>query len=114
MTTMLETLNETLAAYTSETRAVDEKGMCRFLTNDGRMCALGRCMREPRKFAVMEDFDFNLRPEYRGYPIGFWAALRTLHDTACFWNDKGLLADGVYHIETHPVLSPVKHGRKLP
>jgi len=37
MKTMLETLNDTIGAYTSETRATDENGSCMFLTSEIRV-----------------------------------------------------------------------------
>jgi len=98
MKTMLDILNETIAAYTSETRAVDERGFCRLLTRGGRMCARGRCMIDPGEF-YGGDFDQSLKPEYRGHPSAFWAYLQGLHDRACFWDEEGLSDDGAYHIE---------------
>jgi len=105
MTTMLETLDETVEAYTSETRAAYEQGGCSYLTDDGRMCAIGRCMLSPGDFMLFqsvrdiadsldEGIDSVLKPEYRGYPLAFWEALQDLHDTKSNWDERGLTALG--------------------
>lgn len=114
MKTMLEILNETIGAYTSKTRAINASGCCVFLTHDGKMCAIGRCLITPGGLNVVEDLESILKPEYRGYPPAFWAALQVLHDHARFWNDEGLSDTGVNHIAMQPILSAVKHGRALP
>ena len=104
MTTMLETLNETVAAYTSKTRAV-EIGGCRYFTN-GRCCAIGRCMIDPEKYKdyagdaeSFQDLDSLLKPEYRGFPIDFWLALQYLHDIPMNWNNEGLSENGKTTVE---------------
>lgn len=113
MKTMLETLNETTSFYTSKNRGVDESGFCRFVTDDGKMCAVGRCMKIPEcaHLSMIED---QLKPEYRGYPLKFWTALRVLHDCPRFWDDGGLSDEGVNHIAIHPVLGVVASGEELP
>lgn len=101
MTTMLQTLNETVAAYTSKTRAVNpENESCRYFI-DGKCCAVGRCMIDPKKY---KDFSGNvtrfhaldllLKPEYRGFPIYFWIELQVLHDSKFNWDEEGLTEEG--------------------
>lgn len=107
MTTMLETLRETSEAYTSETRAIASVGSvnCQYLTDDGRMCAIGRCMLHPEDFTDTEsirdiyeraddDADEIMKPEYRGYPLEFWDELQDLHDTSANWDHWGLSPAG--------------------
>lgn len=101
MTTMLETLNETAAAYTRNTRAVDpENGGCRYFMN-GRCCAVGRCMLNPEQHENylggvnrFSDLDALLKSEYRGFPIDFWRDLQDLHDWEDNWDENGLTETG--------------------
>lgn len=79
-----------------------------------RKCAVGRCLKHPKKFQKMVDEKFdglvsfdilvreNLTPEfkeeYQGIPDGFWSDLQDLHDQNLFWNThpsgKGLSFTG--------------------
>jgi len=102
MKTMLEILDEPAAAYTSETRALDDEGACQYFAN-GRMCAVGRCMTDPKSFFdagdvddLAENHDFNevLKPEYRGFTIEFWSVLQWLHDKSANWDSLGLSPHG--------------------
>ncbi len=103
MTTMLETLNETAAAYTSKTRAVDPRntGPRYFVITSGRCCAIGRCMTNPEKHknftggvARFGHLDLMLKPAYRGFSIDFWLDIQDLHDWEDNWNEKGLTRSG--------------------
>ncbi len=96
---MLETLNETVAAYTSETRAIDHSGSCWYF-NAGRCCAIGRCLEDPKRFASVDDkvnyldatwgLDLILKPAYRGFTLSFWRDLQWLHDNGEHWDENGL------------------------
>lgn len=84
MTTMLQTLDETVGAYTSETRAITGydpiNAICHYFI-DGKCCAIGRCLEDPEKFQnanmsvlfldAAYDLELILKPEYRGFPIDF-------------------------------------------
>ncbi len=114
MKTMQETLDETIAAYTSETRAVNESideegdsvGICDYLTDDGRMCAVGRCMIDPSLYSGDDNctvirinyreggLDSVLKQEYRGFPLEFWRELQKLHDVRHNWDPEGLSPAG--------------------
>ncbi len=106
---MLETLDETVAAYTSKTRAVDaENEGCRyFAITSGRCCAVGRCMEDPEKY---KDFlgsanrfyalDLLLKPEYRGHPTDFWLDVQDLHDWEDNWDEDGLTEAGKQRVVT--------------
>ena len=106
MKTMLETLNEIIAAYTSDTRAVDSHGKCHYLTKTGLMCAVGRCMIDPGEtppdpnsvyvLAHKGLLEGLLKSEYRGFPISFWVALQCLHDLRVNWTSDGLSKRGVW------------------
>jgi hypothetical protein len=83
--------------------------MCVYETEDGKQCAVGRCMTQSglafgkhlvdcgKPTAVSSihersDFgiDIYLKPEYQGLRIEFWEALQHLHDGLCYWDEKGL------------------------
>lgn len=104
---MLEVLDETIAAYTSETRAINGNGDCYYYTREGRMCAIGRCLEDPKQFegvmcavSNIEDYSKGIdfldlfKPEYRGLPVSFWQELQDLHDVEGNWNKEGLSAAG--------------------
>jgi len=103
MTTMLETLNETGTSYTSKTRSIDQYGGCRYFTN-GKCCAIGRCLEEPRRFSHVSGtvitlnarytLEKILKPGYRGYPLSFWRDLQWLHDDKDRWDENGLSEAG--------------------
>lgn len=105
-----EVLLETIHTYTSNNRGYDEdKGMCVYETEDGKQCAVGRCMTQngiafgkhladsgkPSAVASVHErshsgIDTYLKPEYQGLRIEFWEALQTLHDSSHNWDEKGL------------------------
>ena len=106
--TMIQIIDETAGAFTSETRAKFEEG-CMYQTSDGRCCAVGRCMEDPlsveRKLISGEDssatavdelfgLDSLLKPEYRGHSVEFWERLQGVHDNELFWDENGLTERG--------------------
>lgn len=107
MKTENEIIKETVEYYWADPgrRATSSRG-CEYLTADGRMCAVGRCMTEETRLrtpgAIVNVVDLSdyfssslddmLQPEYRGHPVHFWALLQNLHDGAC-WVSKNHLLD---------------------
>lgn len=107
---MLEILDETVAYYGSDPVNKRGQGMsgCKYLTLDGKMCAVGRCCAAPSeawfggcenirgtdvsKFLNLEDL---LKPEYKGHNIQFWCDLQSLHDTKAYFTDTGFSAKGL-------------------
>lgn len=114
--TKLEIIDETVAAYrTNKDRARQYslgsgRTVCKYITDDGKKCAVGRCMAKPldveggvRMLAYMyyqksgvscKHLDDLLKPEYRGHELGFWVYLQSLHDTEGYhdengWTDRG-------------------------
>lgn len=113
-----EIIRETVEYYKDASkRGYDEvEEVCKYLTEGGNMCAVGRClipgsmMEVKRPFiplkvvemancqaSVMniENLEEILKPEYRGHSIKFWIRLQNLHDSYEFYtdgtmNEKGL------------------------
>jgi hypothetical protein len=112
MKTRKEIIDETVAEYTLDTRALDERGRCVYLTSGGRMCAVGRCCKEPKttwvgsaKF-IQEPNDWNviqlsdiLKPEYLGHSGDFWRAVQLLHDRSANWTETGLSLLGMEYVK---------------
>lgn len=124
-----EVLLETIHAYTSNNRGYDEdKAMCVYETEDGKQCAVGRCMTQngiafgkhlvdsgkPSTVASVHErsrsgIDTHLKPEYQGLRIEFWKSLQHLHDTSWYWDEMGLSklgkqkAESLFDIKFSPV-----------
>jgi len=112
-------IEETRAAYEadpSKTRAVilseegDQTG-CEYLTEDGRMCGIGRCLIDPRDADgdglgdgdiheiwgghIFNDINDDLKPEYRGHTFGFWDKIQEFHDLPQYWTLTGITPAGI-------------------
>ena len=113
MKTKLEIIKETAEFYNLSNRSfVPEKnnpndGNCVYLTSDGKMCAVGRCMINPSQYlnkieinvetldqSTKGGLDTLLKEEYRGNGIGFWTDLQRLHDSSLYWTETGLSKSG--------------------
>lgn len=108
----IEILAETVAYYSEDVnrRAYNKIGGCEYVTDDGRMCAFGRCMIDPVNIplpipgrSVMNQpsyIDINewLKPEYQGYDKNFWYQIQALHDIPQFWDTKGLTDKGYWQV----------------
>ena len=120
----LEIINETVSFYSADTKRRSVNGNettpgCKYVSEDGRSCAVGRCLTTKVKDKVAtslynnSDFqglvvgmvncswaeaDLNLnkilKPSYRGHNIRFWEDLQSLHDVDDFWNENGLTIKG--------------------
>jgi len=106
----LEIIDETAEFYMEDVsrRAMNSTGGCNYVTQDGRCCAVGRCMLDPpkpdsdaaKKYASdFDDLDSLLKPEYRGHSIQFWGQLQDWHDSSAYWNDEGLIKAGQRALE---------------
>ena len=121
MKTKIEIINETANAYTSKTLALqmskyssgeDIGPVCKYYTKDGKMCAVGRCMKDPKGFqesfdpdddtniygycikSDKKDIDHLLKEEYHGHSLNFWSDIQIFHDMSGFWNEDGLSEKG--------------------
>lgn len=104
---------ETARAYTIDTRAyAPDIGSCTYYdSTTGRMCAVGRCMIDPKPYESIEGapdevvhaagatvLDELLLPKYRGHNEEFWDALQLLHDQDRYWDTTGLSEGGWYEM----------------
>lgn len=114
MKTKIEIINETVKFYSEDTsrRAFtsdwgfneEQKGVCCYLTEDGRQCAVGRCLENSADIAnggiatVWNTAKF--KPEYEGHDKTFWSDLQNFHDPHIYWNDSsGLTKPGQVHLQ---------------
>ena len=105
--TKLEIINETVEYYAEDVtrratrRRAIQAGICEYLTADGRMCAVGRCMRKPsedmenaiaqlRCNGMYLNVENELKPQYRGHGLDFWGYVQRLHDVCRNWGEHGL------------------------
>lgn len=109
-----ELVRETVEYYRTHPIAVNfDRGVCQYLTEDGRMCAVGRCAIDPsmmeQEFAgkgvkKIPNLDDKLKLAYRGFSYHTWSDLQSLHDRKNFWEknnsgDNVLTTDGKEFIE---------------
>lgn len=104
----IEILDETVEYYSTNPRAIvkgtDNK--CAYLTEEGYMCAVGRCLSNPKLIAKKPSLnttdvrgleeelglDNILKDEYQGHEWKFWQDLQGLHDNKPNWNKDGSLS----------------------
>lgn len=103
MKTKLEIIDETVDFYSEDVnrRAVRDGGNCEYLTDDGKMCAVGRCFTKEGLLRYKDELGgFNkymmhhLKEEYRIEDDQFWSDLQYLHDMNRHWDENGLNENG--------------------
>lgn len=124
MKTKPEIITETAENYNSKTVAhfYDDQGYlrCKYLSPDGNMCAVGRCMTEE---ALQEYGDFVgsaddlhrkavgldsiLKPEYREHSVAFWMDLQVFHDEEKNWDENGMTKEGKEEYENLLIKYPI-------
>ena len=107
--TKLEIIDEAVRYYSVGNRRAaleaTDGGACEYKTDDGRMCAVGRCLRHPAEGYQYDGtireihfadcggdqtrFDAMFLPRYQGHSVEFWADLQLLHDTMDYWPSEG-------------------------
>ena len=114
MKTKVQIIKDTASFYNTSNRGVEaftnedgfEETRCRYITDSGNMCAVGRCLLPDSEtfnevngvMAVFEfetDMDSQLQPEYRGHSLFFWNSLQAFHDCNFNWNEDGLTSQGI-------------------
>lgn len=112
--TKKEILEEAFGFYSEDPsrRAINTEGTCKYLMEDGRKCAVGRCLIEGKKICYggmeknpifaeiqaqqIDDLDSHLLPEYRGHDADFWQELQYWHDNDLNFTETGLSEMGEY------------------
>jgi len=119
--TLVTLLQETINHYHSGNRSSTESGMCSYLSDDGSMCAVGRCLKPEyletfhniekqssltyaHGTAIDEIFKADslkglgisdvVMDEYSDITLEDWRKVQRLHDNPNHWNDKGLSKTG--------------------
>lgn len=120
--TKVEIINMVANHYNKHNRA-EEHGGCRYITNDGKMCAVGMCMTDEaledfkysfsgvfgiQEMIKSESIDSVLKDEFRGHSTSFWTDMQMLHDEAAYWDEEGLSCRG---IEKYVKLKEKYHGK---
>ncbi len=111
MKTKHQIIDETAAYYSEDTkrRAVSNYACYYFQESTGNMCAVGRCVNNPRYLSLdggyFADTSINLsdeeifKPEYRGHSSEFWSDLQGLHDENSHWDENGLTQEGEEYVK---------------
>lgn len=112
MKTKLEIINETAEYYSTDTtrRGLDVNGDCVYFTSKGQMCAVGRCLQDPKgiqieanslinqSISILVEQEIlsteNFKPEYQIEDGGFWMQLQHFHDSEKYWDKDGLTEKG--------------------
>jgi hypothetical protein len=106
MKTKKQIINETVRYYSKHPRGLEVNAIgCSYLTKEGNMCAVGRCMTKKSLkiqkiigvgdsddlFTLVGEPDKILKKPYHGHPKYFWKELQDFHDDSKYWiqNNKG-------------------------
>jgi hypothetical protein len=92
--TKLEIIKETVEYYKNNNRGITPDGTCQYLSEDGDMCAVGRCLENPEDIGT-EEIDTDsliekygdgiLKKQYQNHGTNFWRELQIFHDIKRFW-----------------------------
>lgn len=120
-----EILDETIAFYSEDPkrRAMIPVGRCAYNTEDGRHCAVGRCLKPSLleqgtkldgnhdsvyRFVQKQNsipigetvigIDNILDDKYKGHTLTFWSELQHIHDNNRHWSDSGLTEIGLERV----------------
>lgn len=112
-----EIIEETIEEYSDpNNRALyfkqggPQDATCRYITSDGKKCAVGRCLTKEGLNRVRKcsrkvkavfgiHYDNYLKEQYRGHSLDFWTKLQDLHDTHQYWSEEGITEKGVKFVE---------------
>lgn len=104
--TKLEIIEETALYYSEDVsrRALNHLGQCRYLTSDGKMCSVGRCLISPSygsqwSVSWFRDLEEELKEEYKGHSLDFWNKLQKFHDWKEHWSSTGLTEEGEKYLQ---------------
>lgn len=101
----VQIIQETIEYYSADPvgRRGKNGGACVYISDEGEMCAVGRCMEDPNLVSAQNvcsnmalsiggkaPLEELLKEEYRGHPISFWGSLQRIHDQDEYWCEAGL------------------------
>ena len=109
--TKIQIIDETVKYYSTHKRALG----CVYLTNEGNMCAVGRCITKKEignlsgigdveELSEVYDSKIPFKSSYKGHSLEFWQHLQSFHDWDGYWleNNKGgwnLSSTGIERLE---------------
>lgn len=107
---ILNLIDETFKYYSQDPsrRAVNHVGECQYLTQDGKCCAVGRCLDlsnfdfENNSMSVEDIIQFGhlkFYPKYDGFPLELWIDLQLLHDNDSYWYNGKITPIGILEYE---------------
>jgi len=97
-------IDETVEYYKNNPRGIQGEN-CEYLTDDGKMCAVGRCL-TPKSVQIAQTkfngktFDnldksiIKFKSKYQGHSDTFWYNLQFLHDAKKNWDGNKLTEEG--------------------
>lgn len=107
--TFNELLDETIEYYKTNPRGVGLNSYgnlaCKYITDEGAMCAVGRCLTDPKSFQnkfhtvgisdIADDHHISgyFKEEYKDVPLEWWDMLQHFHDPPILWNADGGLSE---------------------
>lgn len=104
MKTKIQIIDETVKYYSTHERGIKPNGNCEYITPEGNMCAVGRCLLKKELPRIIKtnigpvsdlydnyENDPPFKKNYQGHEEYFWSRLQTLHDYKDYWvrNKKG-------------------------
>jgi len=105
-------LQDTINFYTLENRALNALGSCKYLTEDGKKCAVGRYLKKGMEedllvcgksaTCLMRDEEFKkVIPSWmKLLPVSFLQSIQILHDGENYWTDTGLSKEGIHKVKS--------------
>jgi hypothetical protein len=112
---IISLLKETINHYNSKNRSFEYGRGCKYLSGQGKMCAVGRCLKPKylQEFyeierggelgntgihAVLQKTGYYIgnivREEYSNINLTNWVLVQSLHDQELYWDENGLSESG--------------------
>lgn len=124
--TYLDVLEETIKYYGEDLsrRSLNtSEKYCEYITVEGNMCAVGRCLQNPNELSRCNHLNVirvsaeigrtsliaMLKPEYQHLiDIGFWSKLQLLHDSSENWSEELRGLSGIGELEVENIKDYIK------
>lgn len=109
---MVEVLKDTVQFYSKDpSRRARTLNGCEYFTSDGKMCAVGRYIKDAKGLQQLINKDAEqiklqsfssvshlpgaeLKEGLEEIPFYFWSTLQGIHDSCKNWDEQGLTAEG--------------------